>query len=343
MQSPRIVTPHQHQGEFPTATSPASTSSSRKRGQSPVIEHRSTSPKYIKHEQVSRDVSDVRNSPHHHPRSQNGSRQSIATPPTVQSQDFSMHMSAPMNPPHPSQIYPQMQGPPAGYMPHPHMQQQARIQTPHQMGLQHNTQGQQGGPQYSNPIYSASGSIRQLPMAPPLAIPANGPLQGAKGPTTGAQSQSQEIQRNAQPLLPPNNSNLSRILLPGEGSSGLTPTDSPSNFATNLYSSSGLSGIGTNVSIPRISTDVGSLFYNWNTNEPGLSPATSMMLNHQFREPQDGSGTGNPDQGAGPGRSQLSGPPISAGVLENFSPTTAQWLSGHGIPPAQSDAGRPYG
>lgn len=336
--SPRISTPKQHQTEFGLQASPALSSSGQKRGQSPVGEPRSGSPKFVKHEQVSRDISDVRNSPHQLPRSQSSSRQGIATPPMVQSQDFSMHMSAPMIPPHPSQVYPQLQGPPAGYMPHSHMQQQVRIQGPPQMMLQHGPPSQQAGPHYSNPVYSHATPARQLPMAPPLSIPSNISIQSS----IRTSAQAQEQQRNAQPLLPPGipNSGASRVLLPGEGT-GLTPTDSPSNFASNLYPSSNLSGIGTNVTMPRISTDVGSLFYNWNTNEPGLSPATSMQLN-QFRENPESSGGPSLEQHGGPPRSQLSGPPISAGVLENFSPTTAQWLSGHGIPPAQTDSGRPY-
>lgn len=339
MSSPRIITPHQQQGEFGgIATSPASSSSGRKRGHSPTGEKRCSSPKYMKQEQISRDISDVRSSPHH-PRSHGGgSTVGMATPPMIQSQEFPMQMSAPMIPSHTPQLYSHIQSAPAGYVPGSHTQQQpSRLPTSAQVPSQHESSN--SGPHYSNPVYTGSACSRQLPMAPPLSIPPSGATSQAH--KAGGQS-SQDMQRTMHPLLPAGNPNssISRILLPGEGT-GMTPTDSPSNFASNLYPSSGLAGIGTNVSIPRISTDVGSLFYNWNTNEPGLSPATSMMLN-QFRDAQDGSGPAQPDQVGGPNRSQMSAPPISAGVLENFSPTTAQWLSGHHLPSTQADASRPY-
>lgn len=275
----------------------------------------------------------------------------------MQGQEFSNNsqMSAPMLPPHPSQVYPQLsqiQDQRPGFAAHPSQQtphQRMHPQHPplhsHQQDgqiLQHHPQGPPppppgyAPPSYKNPPNSGA---RSLSMAPPLQIPSNMPMTHQGQPAGGPHSM-QEQQRNDQPLLPAgiSNSSASRVLLPGE-SNGHTPIESPGNFASSLYASNGISTIGTNVPIPRISTDVGSLFYNWNTNEPGLSPATSMALG-QYRENNEAvSGGNNPSNLS---RSQLSAPPISAGVLENFSPTTAQWLSGHSIPPAQTDGGRPY-
>lgn len=327
---------------------------SQKRATSPRQDRVSDSPKFLKHEHGSRETSDVRSSPHQstrlrHEDSATGSHQSM--------QEYSStHMASPMVPP-PQQMYSPQVGMSSGpsYVPH----QVHRFQS---SGPQLQTQGGGGpyqrpeypGPQYEPPQNQSN--TRQLPMAPPLTIPVmpqsshhqqHQQHQQQQQQHEQQQQQQQQAQLEAQrgqPLLPPGASNVgpSRILLPGEGGGGgfgLTPIESPSNFASSLYGP-GISTIGTNITIPRISTDVGSLFYNWNTNEPGLSPATSMMLN-QFRE-TDGAGSSSHSGGGGggnntqqplQGRSQLSGPPISAGVLENFSPTTAQWLSGHGIPP----------
>ncbi|CCG82476.1 SRF-type transcription factor RlmA [Taphrina deformans PYCC 5710] len=339
----------------------------QKRGTSPLSERNSEGPKYQRHDQGPREVSDVRSSPHQSLATRSGS--AVSTPPLTQTSEFSStHMAAPMVPP--PQMYSQQvssMGP--QYVNHSQqirqaqMQQHQQEQHAHQFAREqqqqhhHHHQLAQAGAQqqhrhagdnmqyqrveYSGPTYEPPQSnARQLPMAPPLAIPVTAPsnstITAGHAPPSTSQTDSQ---RPAQPLLP-TNSGPSRVLLREQGeAAGLTPIESPSNFASSLYSSSGIAGIGTNISMPRISTDVGSLFYNWNTNEPGLSPATSMMLG-QFREGEGAAPMPGPTPVA---RSQMSGPPISAGVLENFSPTTAQWLSGHGIPPPQQASnGKPY-
>jgi hypothetical protein len=136
----------------------------------------------------------------------------------------------------------------------------------------------------------------------------------------------------------------------------MTPVESPGGFASALFGngSSGLNGIGSNVNVPRIATDVGTLFYNWDKNEPGLSPATSFALNQMappaenLRAAEQRSANNTTPTNNGSANREDSGyagsgerPPISAGVLENFSPTTRTWLRQHAFPaPAPGPNGK---
>ena len=280
---PKGLTPKQMQGEIGRAESPAS---DRKRPHTPpALEEFGSSPKFPKREARSRDVSDVRNSPHQLPR-----------PASTSAMPDHQHPNHHMPPPQLSQPYQTL--PP--------------FSSPGQTYTLPTTT--YTAPSYNPPQQHPS---RHFAMAPPLAIP-----------SAPVQTDSQDGDRS-QPLHPASlpHPGLSRVLLPTE--TGLTPIESPGNFANSLYSST--NGIGSKIPIPRISTDVGSLFYNWNTNEPGLSPATSMMLN-QFHQQSDTTPTIGPlSAGAGIRGIAASlmpnpGAPISAGVLENFSPVTRSWL-----------------
>lgn len=374
--SPKGLTPMQVQGEIGRAPSPHGSITNKRHVTPPGLHDGfGESPKYIKREHRQRDISDVRNSPHQLPRPPSATTtSSIATPPMVQSQDFAVsHHAAAMVPVQQIPSFQHMAFPPPTQeqmmaMHHQQQQQQQQIipGSPHSSTLS-NAQPDYRPPAlpvmhrqqlvgYHAPNYNPpSHPIRPLPMAPPLNIPAMPQHSASRSehianPDQNITSTSDNHASSDDPRLVSQTNHLggpSRILLPHE--TGLTPVESPGNFANTLYSSSnnnggsgGLSGIGTNITIPRISTDVGSLFYNWNTNEPGLSPATSMMLNQlQQQTPDSASASGlgggviaplsagTNVRGIAASLMSVQGsgaPPLSAGVLENFSPVTRSWL-----------------
>lgn len=146
-----------------------------------------------------------------------------------------------------------------------------------------------------------------MPMPPPSAhqtLPLIGaPLHGAGGRLPPGISQAPH--------------SLSRVLIPA---AELAKGDSPTNPFGGITISPGGS-LSTNIPLPRISTDVGQqqLYYGWQANEPGLSPATSYMLNQ----------LAPPEQAAA----------AAAALSNGQAPTSGAILP---LPPAQGYSVLPY-
>ncbi len=196
-----------------------------------------------------------------------------------------------------------------GHLHSEQQQQQQQQQQQHHQHQQHQAPllhmlpmvlGAHGGP---HDLQTAG----QTPMGPPLTVP-NAHMSNNEVQLPHRTHQQPQI-RYTQPLLPIGTTNHgSRILLPGEITpDSATAAQSPGGFASVMYGHhGGMGGIGTNIPMPRISTDVGTLFYNWNTGEPGLSPATSFNLSQL---------------------QQQAGQANTAGSFDAYSPTTVQWYT----------------
>lgn len=142
-------------------------------------------------------------------------------------------------------------------------------------------------------------------------------------PVEQEDSSLQEVWRATQPSL------LARATHPGpthlhlsdEKCSG--PMPYRENDLATWSTSSDLSHTDAQVYRPRISTNVNRPFYNWASSEIRPHHATSMSSGQSCDTHEEPNHTDELQESR---RDPASGPSMFAGVLEDFSPTTAQWL-----------------